>query len=177
MKPFQNLKPAKGRKKSPMTTEAKYDVNLIKTFVEGAVDTLKVQCSLEATVGKPYKKADGIKSLDVDIIGVIGLTCKSFKGTMAICFPTKTYLGVMSGMLGETYTEMNDDIQDGAGELLNIIFGYTKRILNQQGYEIEMAIPSVIYGKNIEVQHAKETSVFVPLSTPAGDFYVNIAVK
>ncbi|MCX6119978.1 MAG: chemotaxis protein CheX [Proteobacteria bacterium] len=161
-----------------MTTEPKYDVNLIKTFVEGTVDTLKVQCSIAATVGKPYKLSDGVKSLGVDIIGIIGLTCKSFKGTMAICFPTKTYLGVMSGMLGETYTEMNSDIQDGAGELLNIIFGYTKRILNQQGYEIEMAIPSVIYGANIEVQaDAKTTSVFVPLSTPSGDFYVKVAVK
>ncbi len=161
-----------------MTTDQKYDVKLIKTFVEGAVDTLKIQCSVSSTVGKPYKHSDNVSSLGVDIIGVIGLTCKSFKGSMAICFPLKTYLGVMGGMLGETYTEMNSDIQDGAGELLNIIFGYTKRILNQEGYEIEMAIPSVIYGKNIEVQSDQSTtSVFVPLSTSVGDFYVKVSVK
>jgi chemotaxis protein CheX len=160
-----------------MGAAPKYDVNLIKTFVEGAVDTLKVQCQIEVTVGKPYKASEGKAPVGVDIIGIIGLTCKSFKGTMAICFPTKTYLGVMSAMLGDTFTEMTPDIQDGAGELLNIIFGYTKRVLNQQGYEIEMAIPSVISGKNLEVtQHSSDPSVFVPLGSPVGEFYVKVAV-
>ncbi len=43
----------------------------------------------------------------------------------------------MGGMLGEEIKEINQDIQDGAGELLNIIFGFTKRVLNKKATKLK----------------------------------------
>lgn len=162
-----------------MADDVKFDMNLIKAFVEGTVDTMRVQCSLEAQVGKPYKVGEGKDHpKDIEIVGIIGLTSKTFNGSIALCFPEKTFLGVMSGMLGDPVTEINQDIQDGAGELLNIIFGFTKRVLNKKGHEIEMAIPSVVRGKDIEVQqHSKIPPVIVPFTSPSGEFFIKIAVS
>jgi chemotaxis protein CheX len=162
-----------------MAEEVKFDMTLIKTFVEGTVDTMRVQCNIDAQVGKPYKVGEGRDHpVNIEIVGIIGLTSKTFNGSIALCFTENSFMGVMSGMLGEQITEINQDIQDGAGELLNIIFGFTKRVLNKKGHEIEMAIPSVVRGKDIEVQqHAKLPPIIVPFTSSAGEFFVKIAVS
>ncbi len=41
------------------TNEGKFDVQLIKTFIEGTIDTMRVQCNIDAQVGKPYKVGEG----------------------------------------------------------------------------------------------------------------------
>ena len=50
-------------------------------------------------------------------------------------------------MLEEDVGEVDIDNQDGAAEIINIIFGTTKAVLNQRGYSLERAIPSVKRGK------------------------------
>jgi chemotaxis protein CheX len=81
----------------------------------------------------------------------------------------------MNNMLSENYTEITSDLQDGAGELLNIIFGHAKRVLNTQGYEIQKAIPSIIRGQNLEAKHLTSNPVIVlPFLTDKGEFYIEI---
>ena len=159
-----------------MTAAPKIDVNFVKPFIEGTVETLKVQCEMPIKVGRPYPKTDA-KALKVDIAGLIGLTSTSFNGSIALCFRKQTFLNIMEAMLGEAFEEINEDVEDGAGELLNIIFGHAKRILNDKGYAIEKAIPSIISGDNINVQHlGKLPSVIVPFNSDAGVFYIEIAL-
>src|ERR1700744_6373713 len=103
------------------------DVNFVKPFVDGTIHTLEVQCHVTAKVGKPYIKGkSGGEPPQIDIAGIIGITSPSFKGSISLCFPEKTFLGIMGKMLGETYTSITKDVEDGAGELTNIIFGAAK---------------------------------------------------
>lgn len=154
----------------------KLDVNFINPFISGALETLKVQCSIEAAAEKPYVKTEKTP-LSVDIAGVIGLTSKTFTGSVSICFPMQTFLIIMSGMLGETYNEFSSDLEDGAGELLNIIFGYAKRELNAKGYSIEKAIPTVIKGNDIKINTvSKAPSIIVPFNSNAGKFFIEIGL-
>jgi hypothetical protein len=48
----------------------------------------------------------------------------------------------MGKMLGEEFKAITQDLQTGAAELLNIIFGSAKVVLNEQGYAIQKAIPT-----------------------------------
>src|SRR5271170_5183018 len=124
------------------------DVRFFKPFVEGAINTLQTQCSLPVSSGKPFLKGQQPQP-DFAIAGVIGITSASFNGTITLCFPEKVFLGAMSKMLGEEFTEITQGLQDGVAELLNIIFGQAKIVLNQQGHSIQKAIPTVVRGKNI----------------------------
>ncbi|MGK5083067.1 chemotaxis protein CheX [Bdellovibrionota bacterium FG-1] len=153
------------------------DVNFFKPFIDGTLNTLKIQCQLEATHAKPFIKGTQPQP-KFEIAGVIGLTSETFAGNITICFPAVVYLTLMSNMLGEKYTEITQELQDGAAELLNIIFGSAKAILNKQGYTIQKAIPTVIRGESLQTSYIGSGQVIVlPFVTPAGDFHIEISME
>ncbi len=156
----------------------KLDVNFFKPFIDGTLHTLKVQCSLEAKPGKPFMKGKG-PSIDCEIAAVIGLTSTAFSGTIALCFTKPVFLALMNNMLGEKFEEITDDLQDGAAELLNIIFGHAKRVLNdQKSYDIQKAIPTILRGKNIQTKHLTSGfSIVLPFLTDAGEFHIEICTE
>ena len=155
----------------------KVDVNFFKPFIDGTRNTIKIQCNLEITHGKPFIKGTQAQP-PFEIAGVIGITSNAFTGTITICFPATVYLKIMSNMLGETFTEISRDLQDGAAELMNIIFGSAKVILNQQGYAIQKAIPTVICGTNLNTSHMGSGAVMVlPFNTDVGEFHIEIVTE
>lgn len=156
----------------------KLDTNFLRPFFEGTAETLSVQCSVKVKAGKPFPKTpENMKGVQTDLAAIIGLTSSSFNGSIALCFPDATFLKVMGGMLGEDFEEIDEDLEDGAGELLNIIFGFAKRVLNDKGYDIEKAIPSVVKGKDVKLQHLTEaTAIIVPFASEAGKFHIEIVI-
>lgn len=153
------------------------DTNFINPFLAATMHVLKVQASVDALPGKIYLKQNGEHLLG-DVSGVIGIVSDSFNGSVVISFPEKTFLSVMSGMLGEEFTALNQDMLDGAGEITNMIFGQAKVTLNDQGYGIKTALPSVISGKNHSLHGVtKGPSVVVPFTSKSGDFFVEICLS
>lgn len=153
------------------------DVMFFKPFVEGTVKTLEVQANVKVSPGKPFYKEKN-KKIGIDIAGVIGLASPTFHGSITLCFPQAVFLHIMNSMLDEGYQEINDEVEDGAAELLNIIFGHAKVVLNEKGYEIEKAIPSVIRGTDLTTTSlSKEPIITLPFNTPAGEFYIEISAE
>lgn len=151
------------------------DLEFVTPFVKAAQNTLKVQANLELQFGKPYfKKAD--QTFNIGITGVIGLSSQQFRGSISICFPKEVFLGVYESMIGEKHTEITKDIEDAAGELLNIIFGQAKAVLNdKQGYTIGKAIPTVLSGEKISVHHRSSVpAIIVPFQSSVGNFHMEI---
>lgn len=153
------------------------DINFVNPFLHATLNVLKVQASIEATPGKPYLKKEGAV-MSGDVSGVIGIVSETFNGSVVITFPEATFLKVMSGMLGEEITTLNKDITDGAGEITNMIFGQAKVTLNDRGYGIKMALPTVVTGKGHTLSAlSKGPTVVVPFTSPAGDFFVEICLS
>lgn len=154
------------------------DTEFINPFLDSTMNVLKVQAGVDAGAGKIYlKKIE--EPLLGDISGVIGIVSDKFTGAVVISFPEATFLKVMGGMLGEEYHELNQDILDGAGEITNIIFGQAKVILNEKGYGIKTALPSVVHGKDHSVMShdINGPSVVVPFESSAGKFFVEICLS
>ncbi len=154
---------------------SKIDINFFKPFVDGTLKTLQVQCKAEVSHGKPFIKGKG-PTIDAEIIAVVGLTSATFAGTLALYFKKSTFLNLMGNMLGEEFKEISPELQDGAAELLNMIFGHAKSVLNNQGYSLEKAIPSIIRGTNLEATHLTSAAVIVlPFTSNSGDFQIEIS--
>lgn len=154
------------------------DVNFINPFLGAAKSTVELQAGCKVSFGKPrVKKAE--EKLSVDLAGVISLRSPGFSGSVALCFPEQTFLGIYGAMLGEKVSQITDAIQDGAGELLNIIFGQAKAILNdQKGYAIDKALPTVVRGQQLQLHHTgKELTVILPFSCEHGDFHMEIGFE
>lgn len=153
------------------------DMNFLKPFIDGTIHTLNIQCEVTPVAGKPYLKSKDAKSMRIDIAGVVGIWSEKFKGSICICFPERTFLNIMGKMLGEEYSTINDEVSDGAGEIMNIVFGYAKRVLNQQGHELEKALPNIVIGENIKVTHnANDPVIILPFESPLGMFQLEIGI-
>lgn len=154
-----------------------FDTEFINPFLNATMHVLKVQASTECKPGKVHVKKPSDHGVG-DVSGVIGIVSDSFNGSVVISFPERTFLGIMSSMLGEEYTKLDKEIIDGAGELTNMIFGQAKIVLNEKGYGIKTAIPSVVTGKNHTLSaQTKGPVVVVPFESTAGNFFVEICLS
>lgn len=153
------------------------DVNFINPFLEATMKTLETQASTIAKPGQVFKKGRG-DAYSGDISGVIGLVSAAFTGSVVISFPADTFLKILSRMLGEECTEINEMTRDGAGELTNIIFGQAKIVLNKAGFGINTALPSVIAGADHSVvPMTNGPRVAIPFETDVGPFIVEICLS
>ncbi|NCN27161.1 chemotaxis protein CheX [bacterium] len=153
------------------------DVSFFKPFVLGAIQTLKVQCSTEVKGLKPFYKGEK-EQPPFDIASIISLQSNAFVGTITLCYPANVFLHIMSKMLGEEFTEITEDLEDGASELLNIIFGQAKRVLTNEGYVIEKAIPTIIRGKDLRTRsQTKEKPIVLPFDAEVGELHIEIAAE
>ena len=83
----------------------------------------------------------------------------------------------MGNMIGETYEVIDKELEDGAGELLNIIFGHAKAILNNKGYNIQKAIPTIVRGKDLAINHiSSNKTIVLPFESPEGPFHIEIGI-
>ena len=153
------------------------DIKLLKPFIDGTIHTFEVQLKAQVTIGKPYLKKNEAGQERIDIAGLVGIISSKLRGNVCICFPEATFLTAMERMLGEPYTEINEEIADGAGELMNMIFGFAKRVLNEEGHDLEKALPSVISGNNIKIaNHNSHTVIILPFSSNIGSFQLEIGI-
>ncbi|MEX0798057.1 MAG: chemotaxis protein CheX [Bacteriovoracaceae bacterium] len=156
--------------------KASINMDFINPFLEATINTLKVQAATECFSEEAFLA--GSKKIKVDIVGIIGVSSKEFNGSIALCFPTETFLSIMENMMGEEYQEIDDELEDGAGELLNIIFGQAKIALNAKDFSIAKAIPSVIRGKELKIKHLTQSpGIILPFESGSGDFHVAIGLK
>lgn len=148
---------------------------IIDPFLRGTVETFKVQCGLDVKAGKPSLRSKQAVHAGNEIAGVIGVASEKFNGSLALVFTEDVFLKIVSNMFGEDYPEMNDEVVDGVGELLNIIVGFGKTELTNKGYKVEASIPTVIRGKELQLNHMVSTPcIMLPMSCQFGSFYVEI---
>ncbi len=154
------------------------DDNFTKPFIQSTVATFKVQFNLDCEILQITPPSKINPEIKVDIAGIIGWVSKAFQGSITICFPKKVFLSAMTIMMGEECTEINEELEQGAAELVNIIFGHAKKSLNEQGHTIETALPNVIRGQGIDVRPASaKESVLVEFKSAIGSFYIQISIN
>lgn len=164
-------------KRDPNKKMFKLDVDFINPFIDSSMKTLNGLCGVnDIEAQKPYLL--GQEVLDIDISGTLAITSPYFRGSIAISFDDKVYKDIISKMLEENVGEIDLDNQDGAAEIINIIFGQTKAVLNQRGYSLDRAIPSVVRGRGHKIyQNSKIPILLVPFRSDLGNFWIQICVK
>lgn len=145
---------------------------LVSPFIKGTQETFKVQCSLKVTLDRVAPPSDNDP---VELVATSPINGTELSGTVELCFSKTVFLGVMEKMLGEKFENI-DEIADGAAELLNIIFGRAKRLLNLDGREIQQAIPEVAVADKVNLITDGER-IAVYFNSPAGPFHLRIAYK
>ena len=151
------------------------EIEFIKPFMSGVLEVMKVQFNCPCKVLAPTPKNKMAIPPQIDIAGIIGLRGDKFNGSIALGLPENVFLKLMSNMLGEEYKTISEEVEDGAGEMLNMIFGHAKTILNEKGYSIEKAIPTVVTGKNLTLKSLpSKNTLVIPFESEFGLFYLEV---
>lgn len=151
------------------------DLSFINPFILGAVDAIKVQSGITVEPGEPFLKGK-VPMPPINITSQLGLASRQFRGAISLCFEEQVFLKIMSGMLGDKITEINSETQDGASEILNIIYGFAKTALNTKGFNFDLAIPTVVRGKDLQTSHGRFPTLVIPLKTDVGQLFIEITV-
>ncbi len=156
---------------------AKIDAQFLKPFFVATQEVLRVQAQTELKALKPVLARD-FERPDVSIAGVINLNADNFSGSIGLCFDKATFLKIYENMMGEKHEEINTDIQDAAGELLNIIYGQAKRVLiDEKNYKLKPAIPNVLAGEKLKIYYKSRAPVIIlPFESTAGKFHIEIVM-
>jgi len=152
------------------------DVRFINPFLEGTVSVIKTMAFLDPVPGKPFLKKDNLARGDIS--GIIGLTGK-VKGSLALSFSEPCILKVVSNMLGEEISSINNEIKDAVGEITNMVSGAARKKLEAIGFVVSAAIPTVVSGKDHSIVHVLGgPSIIIPFEIPGcGPFVVDVCLK
>jgi chemotaxis protein CheX len=144
------------------------DVQLVNPFIDATIHVLSSLAFTEAHVGRPYLKKDTVAQGDVS--GVVGLSGE-VNGTISVTFSRTCILTIVSKMFGEEVPEINDEVKDAVGEILNIVSGNGRQKLQGLGKTLKGGIPTVITGKNHVITHMTSKPIIaIPFNTDHGDF-------
>jgi chemotaxis protein CheX len=124
------------------------DARFVNCYLVAAQHVFKTMLGLDLTMGKPSLKTDGRTARD--ITGIMGFGGDR-KGTFAISLGQQGAVEIYRTLTGEEQTEMGPEILDAIGELTNIISGQTRKELENLGFNITAALPTVITGRNLQI--------------------------
>ncbi|HOU81475.1 MAG TPA: chemotaxis protein CheX [Deltaproteobacteria bacterium] len=151
------------------------DVQLVNPFIEATIHVLSSLAFVEAHVGRPYLKKDPVAQGDVS--GIVGLSGEA-KGTISVTFTKQCILKIVSKMFGEEITEINDEVRDAVGEILNIVSGNGRQRLRGLGKRVKGAIPTIITGRNHIITHITSHPIIaVPFETENGSFTFEVCLE
>lgn len=152
------------------------NIEFVNPFLVSTVKVLATMANTKATPGKPFIKTD--KSARGDVTGIVGLRGAQAKGSLAITFTEPAILHIYAEMLGENAKEVDASVVDCVGEITNMITGGAKAILSEKGYKFELAIPTMIAGKDHAIFHKTMGKVIcIPFETPAGSFSLEVCFE
>lgn len=118
--------------------------------------------------------APGKQVLGCHVSAMIGLT-GGFSAMLGIHCPEAVGLAVAGAMLGVDIEEVDADVKDALGEIVNMIAGGLKERLAIENINLELAIPTAISGKSYTISSPSGSNrVIIPFSVEPGRFFVEM---
>lgn len=144
-------------------------------IIESTQEIFSSMIMLEVTPGDPFERSD--QFLRDSISGIIGLAGTT-KGMLAIHLPNQAAMSVTEAFLGMDVDGINEDVRDAVGELANMLGGSLKSVLDPNGSEIQLSMPSAIHGEEYSVDClANASTISVPFNFDDNAFTVELQIR
>lgn len=138
-------------------------------FIDAAVDTFETMCDMT-----PKRCGDIVLEKGVfptyDTIAILGMS-GTVRGAVMLTMPTDVACKLVGGFVGEEIEEVNAELTDGLGELLNILAGAA--IAKLTDLKIKISLPTVLIGKTPMLSGNQNSPwLIVPMSFDTGGKFV-----
>jgi chemotaxis protein CheX len=111
-----------------------------------------------------------------EVTAVVGVT-GALSGAVMYRMSEATALAIVGKMMGQRFDELDALARSGVGEMGNVISGRAGVLLEKAGISTDIAPPMLIVGRGGSMSSLDIPRLLVPLSTPAGEIDLQIALK
>jgi chemotaxis protein CheX len=130
------------------------DVNLINPFIEATLECLKDMAGMQPVRQRIFLKTD--PTMHGDVAGIIGLS-RGITGSCVVSFPLVLARRIVAGMLMDEPDKLTlDMVNDGIGEVANMVAGGAKRRFSTTSYKFDISVPTVIAGTPVALYNPQD---------------------
>ncbi len=123
--------------------------NIVSSIKESTLEVLSSMFMIDVKSEECCIKDE--KSVFTDLISSLHFFGEKYMGKIAIFTYGSTACHLGGAMLGVEALEIDEDVKDGMGELVNMIAGGAKNRLESTMGELHLLTPWVIAGKNLSI--------------------------
>ncbi len=144
----------------------------INPFLSSTKNVIETMAQTKVSAQKPKLKEG--KTTYGEITGIIGMVSDTISGCMVVSFSEKCILKIVANMLmDEPKKKIDPEIVDAVGELTNMICGGAKAQLSKLDHKFELATPTMVAGKGVDISfYSDAPTIVIPFTTDNGDFVV-----
>lgn len=159
-------------KKKGAAKKAHLKVEYLNPFLISTQKTIETMTQVPVRTRPLQRKEERLTYGEVT--GIIGMSSDKISGNMVISFSKSCILNLVANMFKEPEKEeIDQEVVDAVGELTNIICGGAKSRLARHKIIFDMATPTMIVGKNVQLFYRPDAEIIViPFETPHGTFVV-----
>lgn len=155
------------------------DVNLLNPFIGATLECLRQMAGLKPERKRVFVKTDPL--MHGDICGIIGMT-NGITGSCVVSFPDALAKRIVARLLGDNEDTISAGmVEDGIGEVANMVAGGAKRKFVGTAYRFDISTPTVVHGEPVKLFNPADTVSIACefLGDPAWPetFLIEIALK
>jgi chemotaxis protein CheX len=149
------------------------DVKVINAMLRSMVKVFNEMLNTKVEMDKPQISKELAKGYDlVTVVGYNG----NLSGNLVYGFSSELGLTIVSKMMGMPYDKLDELAMSAIGELGNMVSGNIAMNLEQIGKPIDITPPSVILGKEIQV-NVEGVILKIPAKIDNHGFEVNMVMR
>lgn len=145
----------------------------IKSFVKATHNAFLELIKVEIKPGSP-QIYQGQKDL-FDFAAIIGFAGDT-QGEVILSFPYECGLKISSAFTGVKSSQIDDNVIDAIGEMVNVVAGNSKE--GFQDIQVFISLPQVICGSQINLKLPKNVPcITIPFDSELGSFNLIVSLK
>ena len=151
------------------------NLELINPFIKSTSNFLDTMATMGTTQGEAVECKD---LPPADITGILSMVSDEAKGVLAVSFTKPVIFEITKRVVGIEPTDIDEVVESLVGDITNMVYGGAKKILDEEGYNFDMAIPTVIQELDKNLDFPQDCMVVVvTFTTEVGNFYVQISFE
>lgn len=137
--------------------EGARDIYMNKEFIIQSVraasqEVFSTMLGMEVEYGPVYEEHESVDTAS-GVLGLIGIA-GPWMGTGSLSCSPEFACKISSLLLMSKFDHIDGDVLDAIAEIVNMIFGNVKTVLEDKVGPLGLSIPTVIYGKNFSTKQA-----------------------
>ena len=149
-------------------------VQIVNRYVQAALDVMSKETGVEVKRGGLLLEGNPYTTEDVTaVIGISG----SLTGSIYLSMAEPTALKIISAIIGQETTELDELGQSGIAEMANVIAGSAGIELDAEGIETQINPPLVLVGRGARLSTVEIQRLVVPLTTIHGEVKLHVALR